>query len=138
MARPWLGRRTIAVFPAAVDDPAFPVPPANWAELVQQRLYYDPHPTSGVDRSLRSYIHTISYGNALLDADVFPPVDVGPCDINGVIEANATAHAYETACVVFMAHCTGWSTLSDRTRFRSIHPDGQISCRIGAKFIWRS
>jgi hypothetical protein len=112
MHAPWIGTRRIAVIPAIVNDPRYNPAPNNWLDQIQQRFYYDPHPTSGIDRSLRQYIHTISYGKALLEADIFEPVIVQPCDINAAIMANPNSHLYEFACIIFTggAHgCGGWA-----------------------------
>jgi hypothetical protein len=112
MHTPWIGPRKIVVIPAIVNDPQYISPPSNWVSLIQQRLFFDPDPNTGADRSLRSYIHTISYGKALLEADVVNPVTVQPCDINATIESCPTSHLYEYACLVFMGGthgCGGWA-----------------------------
>lgn len=111
MHGPWLGTKRIAVILARVTDPAYDPAPADWADQVRQRLFYQPTP-AGVDVSLRAYIHALSSGQALLDADVFGPVDVPPCGMDAAIHATPTAHLYEYACVVFTggAHnCGGWA-----------------------------
>ena len=46
--------------------------PDHWEGLIEQRLFNDPDPKTGVDRSLRTYIHTVSSGLADFDADVWP------------------------------------------------------------------
>jgi len=116
MHTPWIGSRKIAVIPAVVNDPKFNPPPANWVDLIRQRIFYDPDPASGVDRSLRAYIHTISYGKALLEADIFDPVTIpwSHCGAaqDAAIQASPAAHAYGYACVVFMGGthgCQGWA-----------------------------
>ena len=116
MHTPWIGSRKIAIIPAVVNDPKFNPPPANWVDLIRQRIFYDPDPATGVDRSLRAYIHTISYGRALLEADIYDPVTVpwSHCGAtqDAAIQATPAAHAYEYACVVFTAGthgCNGWA-----------------------------
>ncbi len=79
---------------------------------IQQRFFYDPDPNTGIDRSLRAYIYTISYGKALLVADVFNPVTVQPCDIDAAINATPAVAPYEFACIVFTGGthgCRGWA-----------------------------
>ena len=112
MHTPWIGQRKMVVIPAIVNDPQYNPPPANWVDLIRQRLFYDPDPTTGLDRSLRSYIYTLSYGKAILEADVVNPVTVQPCDINAAIEACPSSHLYEYACLVFTGGthgCGGWA-----------------------------
>lgn len=114
--RTWIGPRRVAYVPAIVNDPSYDPPPANWADLVRARVFYDPDPTSGIDRSLRSYVHAVSYGRAQLEADVFEPVAVQTSHCGAMQdEAIATlpaGHSYEYACVVFTggSHgCRGWA-----------------------------
>jgi hypothetical protein len=108
------------VIPTVVDDPSFNAPPTNFADVVRARFFYDPHPASGIDRSLRTYIHATSYGRAQLVADVFAPVTVqfrrGDC---GAMQDEALAtlpagHSYEYACVVFTGGCPGHAFFGDR------------------------
>lgn len=116
MHTPWIGSRKIAVIPAVVNDPTFNPPPANWVDLIRQRIFYDPDPASGVDRSLRAYIHTISYGKALLEADIYNPVTApwSHCGAtqDAAIQATPAVHSYGYACVVFTGGthgCGGWA-----------------------------
>jgi hypothetical protein len=116
MHTPWIGARRVAVIPALVTSPQFDPPPADWADQIRRRIFYDPDPTSGIDRSLRTYVHTVSYGKALLEADVFNPVPVQTSHCGAMQdEAIATlpaGHTYEYACVVFTAgshNCRGWA-----------------------------
>ena len=116
MHAPWVGRRRIAVIPTIVDDASFDPAPADFAEVVRRRIFYDPDPQSGVDRSLRSYIFAVSYGRALLEADVMEPVSV-PHSHCGAMQDDAirtlpAGHGYEYACVVFPGGthgCQGWA-----------------------------
>jgi hypothetical protein len=116
MHTPWIGGRRFAFIPAIVNDPQFDPAPPDWADQVRQRLFYDPDPSSGIDRSLRGYIYAISYGKALLEADVFNPVTVqwSHCGAtqDDAIRTLPAGHGYEYACVVFTggSHgCTGWA-----------------------------
>jgi hypothetical protein len=121
MHTPWIGNRRILVIPTRVLHPSYELPPSNWAELVGRRIYYDPDPETGIDRSLRAYISTISYGQARLEADISEPVVVdaapdGSCRTVAAIQAHPSSHLYEYACIVFMdgSHfCSGmaaWHT----------------------------
>ena len=71
MARNWVGVRKLAVVPT-FNTQFDPPPPANWSELVRQRVFNDPDPVNGFDRSLKAYIETISYRRAILEATLFP------------------------------------------------------------------
>lgn len=70
----WTGSRKVAVIPAIPIG--IPGTPADFQAQVERRIFYDPDPVTGVDRSLRKYIFSVSYGRAILDADVFAPVNV--------------------------------------------------------------
>lgn len=138
MATPWIGSRKVAVIPAIVNDPKYNPPPADWVSQIQQRLLYDPDPNDlAVDRSLRAYFFAISYGRALLEADVYPPVTVGPCDIEAAINATPAAAGYDYACVMFMdntGQCGGGLTLIDNPPFSfnpPVAPDNLTNwCRV--------
>ncbi len=70
---PWTGVRRVAVVPVfdrRVDSP----PPSDWEHQVRSRVFYDPDPSTGLDRSFQAYLHALSYGRAFLDGEVFPPV----------------------------------------------------------------
>jgi hypothetical protein len=73
MAHPWVGIQKLAVVPTLntqFDPPLTSVD--DFANIVMRRVLYDPHPSTGADRSLRAYISAISYGQALLEAKLFP------------------------------------------------------------------
>jgi hypothetical protein len=71
MGRNWVGVKKLAVVPT-FNTQFDPPPPDNWNELVRRRVFYDPDPVTGIDRSLRSYVESISYGRAILEAHMFP------------------------------------------------------------------
>ena len=71
MARLWIGVQKLVVVPT-FNTQFDPPPPDNWNELVRRRVFYDPDPATGIDRSLRAYIESISYGRAILEAHLFP------------------------------------------------------------------
>lgn len=56
---PWLGKKKLALVPLYRPNFRFPPDqiPDDWPGLIMQRLFYEPD-QSGVDRSLRAYIHT--------------------------------------------------------------------------------
>jgi hypothetical protein len=131
----WVGTRRVAFIPAIVNDtrypPAFRPPPPEWAALIKQRLYFDPDPVSGLDRSLRTYYHTISYGRASLDAHVFEPVVVAHShcakQTDDAINATPGIEQFEYACVVFTggAHpCDGWAFYRNPPFYFSPHRPG--------------
>jgi len=84
---------------------------ASFRERVERRVFYDPHPTTGVDRSLRRYIHTISYGKADLEAWVFPVATSPDADtVGAAMDSLPTGHGYTIACAVLLSgglHRTG-------------------------------
>jgi hypothetical protein len=71
MSVPWLGVQKIAVVPTFNTQFDGPAPP-DWDYLVMRRVLYDPDPVTGADRSLRAYINALSYGQAVLNAQLFP------------------------------------------------------------------
>jgi hypothetical protein len=92
--------------------------PPDWLGTMRQRIFYDPHPASGEDCSLRAYYHAISYGRAWLEADVFDEVSVATSHCGAMqdeaISRLPAGHSYERACVVFPAGtlggaCAGWA-----------------------------
>ena len=114
MITKWIGNLNVAFIGASVDDPRYDNLPPNWEERLYQRIYYDPDPSTGVDRSLRTYISTISLGKAYFDARVFGPVTVSPCNTGEAINGVPTSHLYDVACVVFPGgthHCGGMAVL---------------------------
>lgn len=70
----WVGEKRVAVIPAVTIGAG--IAPADFKQRVVDRVFFDPDPASGIDRSLRRYIHTVSYGRAELGGDVFGPVKV--------------------------------------------------------------
>jgi hypothetical protein len=108
MHTPWIGSRKIAVVPASTTgDPV----PANYFDRVVQRMLYDPI-AGGIDGSVRKYLHTISYGKALLEADVFAPVTIPDSDMGKAINMITGIQNYQYACVVLPTggrDRTGWA-----------------------------
>ncbi|MCX4625176.1 hypothetical protein [Streptomyces sp. NBC_01443] len=115
MHAPWRGTRRLAVIPT-LDRTFDTNPPADFGDQVAARLWYDPHPVTGVDRSLRRYIHTISYGLADFEATVFP-VAMAPDarTREAAIDSLPAGHGYTDALVVLV------SGGSDRSGFAWWH-----------------
>jgi hypothetical protein len=67
----WIGIKKIAFVPLLFPNAHPPdfIPP-GWENDILRRLLYDPDPATGKDKSLRSFIHTVSSGVADLDAIV--------------------------------------------------------------------
>jgi hypothetical protein len=122
---PWVGRRNVGFIAAAVDDPAYDPWPANWRELILKRIFYDPDPNTGLDRSLRTYISTISSGRAYFDADLLGMVNVPGCGAGPPIQATANSNLYDVVCVVFPGgshSCRGMAVLRTNTPFPYFNP----------------
>jgi hypothetical protein len=70
---PWIGRKKIAFVPlfrtSAIPPDVFP---ADWNSDILRRVLFDPDKKTGLDRSLRAYIHAASSGRADLDVVVKP------------------------------------------------------------------
>ena len=82
MVETWQGVRRVAFVPVSnrqVDNSV----PSDFRELVYQRAFIDPDPTTNVDRSLKAYIHAVSSGRATLTGFVFPPVAADDADVVG-------------------------------------------------------
>lgn len=117
----WTGSRKVAVIPAIPTGPGninVGNVPAEFQAQVSRRIFYDPDPASSVDRSLRKYIFTASYGRAWLEADVLAPVtvhwehpgpdpdpsigaDVGRTKNNAIAAAQPSVAVYDYVMVVF-------------------------------------
>lgn len=69
----WIGRKKLALVPLFRPnaDPPDQIPD-DWPGQILRRVLFDPHPTTGDDRSLRAYVHAASSGDADLDAVVLP------------------------------------------------------------------
>ena len=72
----WVGSKKVAVLPCIALHPGIPAPPVDFMAKVQRRIFFDPDPNTGIDRSLRRYLFTVSYGRAVLDAEVLDPVTI--------------------------------------------------------------
>lgn len=90
MDPPWLGPRH-AVFVPVRDSHVDPDPVPNFVQRTLQRVFYDPDPNTGVDRSLQRYISNVSYGKASLAATVTGVVVANSPDTMGAARASIPA-----------------------------------------------
>jgi len=111
---PWIGVKSVAYVPTVVtNDPRWNQPPANFKDVVTQRLLFDP--ANGVDRSLRSYLFEVSYGRAILEPTVVEPVRLaltgnGLGDTSGAAITAALANTgFQDAAVVYPGAGTDWA-----------------------------
>src|SRR5262245_5658246 len=78
----WIGRKKIAFIPVFRPNARPPdVIPTDWNSDILRRVFYDPDKRTGLDRSLRAYIHAASSGVANFDAVVMPMATI---DLQGV------------------------------------------------------
>ena len=123
----WLGRKTLAFIPLTRSNVPSDVPPPDWADQIMQRVYYDIDPRTGVDRSLRAYIHTVSSGLADLQVVVQPPqtivgtgaggTDVAPDALEATQGNQLRAQGYDGAAIVMLGGPGGGSTIGYWSRF---------------------
>ncbi len=101
----WIGKKKLAFIP--VYRPSYdPVPPVDWAQQIERRIYFDPE-AFGVDVSLRNYIYTTSYGRADLEGQVLPMVEVNqinvPVDaLAGQYEQSLRNQGFDAAAIVML------------------------------------
>jgi hypothetical protein len=101
----WIGPARILFIPLIVKGSVgWDPPPPDYVELIRRRIYFDPDPDTGEDRSLSSYIASISYGRAWLNATVSAPVTLtlkpGDSPWQAAMNAQPEAHLYEYLAVV--------------------------------------
>jgi hypothetical protein len=107
MARLWNGPARFLFIPLIVENrPGYLPPPPEYREFIRRRLYFDPDPLTHEDRSLASYINSISYGRASLNATVSRPItlnNLGDEDNSTLLAINAQpdAHLFEYISVVY-------------------------------------
>ncbi len=106
MIKVWNGVRRIAFIPVwnrQVDSE----PPTNWIEQIQSRIFFDPEPGSGIDRSLQHYLQITSSGNAYIEGTVFPIVEANDADTVGAgLNSLPASHGYDFAMIV-LPHSIG-------------------------------
>jgi hypothetical protein len=113
MIRPWYGGRRIAFVPVS-NSQVDTTLPSGFQDQVWRRAFYDPDPTTGVDRSLQAYIRTVSSGYAHMDGDVLRPVVANGVDTMGAaINALPANHTFDVAVAVlphaFGQHRSAWA-----------------------------
>jgi len=104
----WIGRKKIAFVPLSrtnAHPPDF-IPP-NWENDILRRALYDPDPTTGRDRSLRAFIHTVSSGRADIDAVVTERhsvdlQDVPAAVLENEIGARLRSEGFDAAAIVML------------------------------------
>jgi len=106
MISTWIGPKRIAFIP--VWNREVDVEPSNdWVEQVRARVFYDPDPSTGVDRSLQRYIQTLSSGLATIEGNVFPVVAADGADTMGAgLNSLPVNHGYDYAVAV-LPHSVG-------------------------------
>lgn len=104
MPRKWIGPARTLFIPLIVEDTAGYDPlPADYEERIRQRVFFDPDPVTNEDRSVMSYISSVSYGRASLDATVSEPVTLTNMPGNPTLPAinsQPDAHLFEYLAVV--------------------------------------
>src|SRR5680860_676797 len=116
MARPWIGPARYLFIPLVVEATSgYDPPPPDYETFIQHRVFFDPDPVTGDDRSIVSYFSSVSYGRAAVDATVASPVTL----TNLTTEMNPTSLAIE-------AHPDAHSSTSpSSTRRISGAPEGE-------------
>lgn len=91
---PWTGVRRVAIVPV-FERQVDVEPPPDWENQVRARVFYDPDPATGRDRSFQHYLAAISGGQAFLAGDVFPGVwSDGPAVNDAAIASLPVGHGY--------------------------------------------
>jgi hypothetical protein len=119
----WLGRKKLAFIPLSRTNSQPPdVIPTDWAEQIMRRVFFDKDPSSGIDRSLRAYIHTVSSGLADLDLVVQEPEtiagqDIAPDALEATMGDQLRAEGFDGAAIVMLGGPGGGQTTGYWSRF---------------------
>jgi len=119
----WLGRKKLAFIPLSRTNAQPPdVIPPDWVEQITQRVFFDKDPSSGTDRSVRAYIHTVSSGLADLDVVVQQPQtiagqDIAPDALEATMGAQLRAEGFDGAAIVMLGGPGGGQTTGYWSRF---------------------
>jgi hypothetical protein len=106
MAKIWNGVKRIAFVPVW-NNKVDTQPPGNWSDTVRSRVFYDPDPNTGLDRSLQRYIQTVSSGTATVEGFVFPTVEANDEDtVGAALQSLPPSHNYDYAVAV-LPHSMG-------------------------------
>lgn len=104
----WIGQKKLALVPLYRPNANPPDQiPADWPGQILRRVLFDPHPSTGVDRSLRAYIHAVSSGQADLDAVVKPMESLDRQDVpadalEGRLGARLRSEGFDAAAIVML------------------------------------
>lgn len=107
MANAWVGPARYLFIPLVVENTSgYDPPPADYLEHVRRRVYFDPDPQTQEDRSLMSYLSSVSYGRASVDATVADPITLSNLNDGDnptllAINAHPRAHEFEYLAVVY-------------------------------------
>jgi hypothetical protein len=130
----WLGLKRLAFVPLTRSNIATDVPPPDWSDQITQRVFLDKFendPTTAAvqytDRSVRSYIHTVSSGLADLDVVVQPPQavvgtgadgkNVEPDVLDATMGDQLRADGFDGAAIVMLGGPDGGETTGYWSRF---------------------
>jgi hypothetical protein len=103
---PWVGVRRIAVVPV-FNRQVDAEPSSDWEYQVRSRVFYDPDPVTGLDRSFQNYLQSLSYGRAFLDGQIFPPVWAKDAEVNiPAMKSLPPGHGY-THLLAVLPHSFG-------------------------------
>jgi hypothetical protein len=127
---PWIGRKKIAFVPLSRPNahPPDQIPP-NWENDILRRVLYDPDPSTGNDKSLRSYIRSVSSGVADLDAIVTERhsvnlQDVPPNILENALGARLRAEGCDAAAIVMLGGLGAGTNSGFWSRFVMLEPVG--------------
>ena len=104
----WTGRKKLALIPLYRPNAKPPdAIPTAWANAIMQRMFYDPEPPTGMDRSLRAYIQKASSGVADLDAVVMPMQTLDQQDVpvdalEAQFGAQLRSQGFDAAAIVML------------------------------------
>ena len=103
---PWTGSHRIAIVPV-FDRQVDREPPADWENQVRRRVFYDPDPATGADRSFQHYLQALSYGQASIQGEVFPAVWSENAEVNiPAMNSLPQGHGY-TEMLAILPHEAG-------------------------------
>jgi len=104
----WIGQKKIAFIPVYRPNARPPDQiPTDWPNQILRRVLFDPDLNINADRSLRTYVHAVSYGRADLDAVVMPMVtidqqDVPPDILEGQLGSQLRNQGFDAAAIVML------------------------------------
>lgn len=106
MTNTWIGEKRIAFIPVW-NNQVDTRPPENWINLIRERVFYNPDPSTGVDGSLQSYVQACSSGVASIGGNIFPAVEASDADVvNAGLMSLPANHGFDYAVIV-IPHSSG-------------------------------